>query len=400
MNVSVSNLATTAHKVDPKYTGVITAWSDNARGVQNGVLSNVGKNITDQRMEAEDDGVIPFLRTSNYDEHLGITSVDNVTMTSDGKTLGDVLKDLNEYTKYTGKTFKNMPDVKKCAIRYQNAFVGVLEGTSRNVAPSNFSYQTRDPENPRNLLLVSTPMGLYAHVDGVGKKRLMPNEVGSDGKKLVNKWLEVKASEHAVGHDMPTLPGDVEKSVQLGVKGSGVRGNRVLIASIPLKQSPPRDRAPMPPPFYLDGNEEDEPVYRSLGCSPVGKTRAAWVGIGSVCDEEDVHEVDLEVDSSEPVVLTQIDYNTVSVPAKNPTVRVADDAIEFAIKDMNFQYNLCESQCKLSQLPVMLHKLTEEHLKEIQDTFDSVAKKAKKDAMAAAEKDPFAPHQDAILVFS
>ena len=94
MDVSVANLSEKARHVDSKYTGVTTAWTDNARGVSQGSLSIYGKNITDQRMEAEDDGVIPFLRTDLYDEHLGVISVDKVVMTKDGKTLEDILRNL------------------------------------------------------------------------------------------------------------------------------------------------------------------------------------------------------------------------------------------------------------------------------------------------------------------
>ena len=217
----------------------------------------------------------------------------------------------------------------------------------------------------------------------------MPNEV--NGEKIVNKWLEVKESEYAVGHDMPSLSG--EKSVEIGVKNSGVRGNRMLIVSIPLKQTYEEcDAVYRSFASSFTDCDSDGAVYRSLSTSPpVGKTRSAWVGIGSVFDEEEVRELDLEIDSTEAVLITQIDYNTVSIPSGNTTLQVDDDSIEFAIKDMNRQYSLCDEQCKLSQLPAMLHKMESKHFEEIQKTMDSLAKKAK--------KDPFEPQESALLAF-
>jgi hypothetical protein len=262
-----------------------------------------------------------------------------------------------------------MHAVDKCAIRYQNAFVGVRG--SRNVAPANFSYQTRDTDDPRNLLIVSTPMGLYFHVDGVGEKRLMPYDIS--GETLTNKWIKVEESAFAVGHGPSGGEAVSEEMAELGVRGSGRRGNRMLIVSVPLQQKTVEDD--------MECND-DACVYRSLSSLPVGRARAARISVGDVHSQEDVHHLDLEMDPSEAVVVTQIDWNVLTLPPDAPTVQVGDDAVAFAIRDMNRQYDLCDAQCKLSELPAMLHKMTPAHHKRIR-----------------AKMGPFEPRSNALAAF-
>lgn len=345
MHVACANLARTARSVDEKYTGVTTAWTDNARGVHvSGMLSAVGKNITDQRMVSEDGGVIPFLRTDNYDEHLGIVSPDKIVVTSKAETLGDVLERLDDFTAYAGKKVKNVAKVTKVAVRYQNAFVGVRPGEKRNVAPSNFSYQTFSDDDPRNLLLVCTSTGIYVHQDGVGYKNLLANE--AEGSTLVNKWFAVEESNVAVGHAVGWRM--TRRRVELGLKGSGPRENRMLVVSIPLKQQK------QPPSF-----SSSAPHYRGLCVPPIGRSRAARLSVGDVVDvQECIDTLEVDMDDSEMVVVTQIDYNTVT--AEGGVVQVGDDAVQGAIEDMNRQYGMCDVQCKLSQLPEMLHQWKKE----------------------------------------
>lgn len=386
MNVACSNMASIASRVDSKYTGVTTAWTDNARGASGGVLSCVGKNITDQRMVSEDGAVIPYLRTQNYDEWLGIVDAERVLATGDGDTVAHVLSHMNKYMAYTGKTLKKAPEAKKVVMRYQNAFVGLHKGTTRHVAPANFSYQTYSSDDPRNALLVFTPMGVYAHVDGVGSKPLLANELKGTAT-LENKWFKVEESDTAVGHAMVNDGVDAgarkTKAIEIGVKGSGTRANRVLIMSVPLKQKP---RAPTRGMSFYEGDDDESPVYRSLAATlpPIGKARAARLGVGETHGEEEVKHQELEVDESEAVVITQIDYNTVTLEGESSSVAVGEDAIEFAIRDMERQYRLCDATCKLSELPAMLHTLEAQHLEYIHKTFHAVS------------KDPFVPTPNAL----
>ena len=402
MNVACSNMASTASKTNPKYTGVTTGWTDNARGVWGGQLSCSGKNITDQRMVSKDGAVIPYLRTHNLDEWLGIVDPNNVTASVDGDTVQDVLADMNKYISYTGKTMKTPPAVKKVVMRYQNAFVGLLAGTTRQVAPANFSYQTYSDECPRNVLLVFTPDGAYAHVDGVGSKPLLANELKGEGI-LENKWFQVEESGTAVGHAMMHDDSSAgirnkTKSVEIGVKGSGARANRMLIMSVPLKQKPHSmsDKGDgecivYKPHSMSDKSDDDEGiVYRGLSATgpPVGKARAARLSVGMTYGEEGVRKQELEYDDSEAIVITQIDYNTLSLEKDADTVAVGDDAVEFAIRDMERQYGMCDATCNLSELPAMLHKFEKEHMDLIEMTFEAVAK-----------KDPFTPTANALAAF-
>ena len=104
-NVSSSNMAEIAARINGEYTAVVTAWTDNKRGVCQGKLSAVGPNITDLRLVGPDDKVMPYLRTHNLDEKLGVVNPKKVIVTKGGHTAYDVLLDPNNYIAYTGIRF-------------------------------------------------------------------------------------------------------------------------------------------------------------------------------------------------------------------------------------------------------------------------------------------------------
>ena len=249
----------------------------------------------------------------------------------------------------------------------------------RHVAPSNFSYQTVTADDPRNLLVVFTPTGWYVHVDGVGDTALLANEVTPDGT-LRERWFEVSATDVAVGGPVesksspprppsargrpPLRRATPHPPVEIGIRGSGPRTNRMLVVSIPqasVRRASPVDghgrlvrrRAGDVP--QLRCPDHDEPLVAE------GVARMANLALGEIVGERDVRKTTVRVDTDEPVVVTQIDYNTISLPhggGMRATVGKSD--VEAAIRDMERQYTLCDAACKLSQLHAMLHHWTQE----------------------------------------
>ena len=67
--------------------------------------------------------------------------------------------------------------------------------------------------------------------------------------------------------------------------------------------------------------------------------------------------------ADEPIVVTILCYNTMEVPEATPpetAVEVETMDVALAVPDMENTYSLSGSVCKLSDLPAMLRKLTEE----------------------------------------
>ena len=438
MEVVCSNLAATARAVHHRYTGVTTAWNDNTRGVAFKQLQTLGSNNTDQRLVSKDGAIIPYVRPDNMDEYLGVVDPAQLVVTPEGETLETFLCHLGKRIAHSGLSLKKDPDdtanetnedvaarvrpdvaVQRAVVRLQNAFVGVRDGVPRHVAPSNFSYQTVTADDPRNLLVVFTPTGWYVHVDGVGDTALLANEVTPDGT-LRERWFEVSATDVAVGGPVESKepaeaterartpsapPGHAAPPVEIGIRGSGPRTNRMLVVSIPLKQRPTSglrsmdtdDWCDVAPVMYRScaAPDHDEPLVAE------GVARMANLALGEIVGERDVRKTTVRVDTDEPVVVTQIDYNTISLPhggGMRATVGKSD--VEAAIRDMERQYTLCDAACKLSQLHAMLHHWTQENRKRVAAAVAAAQARPPRDARARATRPVRAPGERAPALLS
>jgi hypothetical protein len=173
----------------------------------------------------------------------------------------------------------------------------------------------------------------------------------------------------------------------MGIEGMGKRTNCFVIVSIPHKQK----EVVCSPSFY-DDSDDDEPfaVYRSLtSCTTVndshsdpvyrslGVSRSANVTIDKsyVCGKALNNNIAIERDESEPIVVTILLYNTLQGGKDVDTVDLA-----LAVADMDRIYDLANdhggAKCRLSQLPVMLHKLEAAHMKQISEVQAHNAKMA------------------------
>jgi hypothetical protein len=392
MNANVAEMNNSLLKLEEEqYMAGAVAWNDGARGKSAGSLSSLGKNITDARIEAEDGGFCPFVRPHNYDEKLAIVKAKHICMVErDGtsRTVQEVLQTLGERSKYMGYTSVD-PKVKKeekVVFRVQTAWVPLAKDqSSRKIAPTHYSYQTRDPKNPRNLLVVGSAQGICVHSDGVGQKKLLAHTVDKD---VVNThYFEAEPSDTLVGRAAydETLPSSSKKAkaVEMGVEGMGPRANCFVVVSVPLTQKKTSRTS------WADAVEADDsvPIYRSLA----GTSFAARVSVS-----EDVHgtadkvAIDAVRDTTEPIVVTLLLYNTVqTTDADVSSQRIKTADIGAAVQDMEAIYDLATKHggavCKLSELPAMLHKLEAKHVDEI---------RAK--VQADPPVDPMVPRKDAL----
>ena len=193
MDVVCDDLDKNARAANAKYVGVTTSWDDSNRGVTASGLSALGKNIRDARLVSKDGHVVPYVRTDNFKEFLGVVDPARVTVTPGGASFAEFFAKLPAHVAYAGVTVadwnvKEPPVPAKVVMRFQNAFVGIEEGTTRQVAPASFSYQTTDEDDPRNMLIVFTPtgcVGLLVH----GLHTLIKNAMQHNAWWRPSWWL-------------------------------------------------------------------------------------------------------------------------------------------------------------------------------------------------------------------
>ena len=357
-------------EINDQYMWGPVSWVDNLRDVgPDGTVSCFGPNITDARIVRQSGAHVPFLRTDNRNERVATTTAPNVHMVEeDGSpiTLQEFLESIEERAAYRGvKTIdaKISPD-QPVVFRVQNAWVRLEGGRPCNVVPAHYSYQTYDDKDPRNLIVLATPQGIGCHPDGVGIKRLMGHTIGPDGG--VNEhWFKAAESDVAVG--AAAQPGGSDRDVQpvqIGIRGMEPRTNCFLVVSIPLEQAPRsgRHQLVLQCDDYNEFDDDVPPVYRSLHSGDTaGRSRAATMSMdaGVSGQVKKLDDSKLVRDESEPIVVTILCFNTVVAPDRvvyqEAEASVTNEDLASAIEDIERIYALGDTQCKLSQLPSMLH---------------------------------------------
>lgn len=395
VTVSASQLTSVVKSIAPQLCVVDTAWTDGSRGVQGGELLSVGNNITDQQLKRKNGGIAPTIRSQNHDEILGVTSAHKIVCDANGLTLDKVLKDIMKYIAYKGYKSFEMKPVDKVVARFQHALVPLDARADANemVAPRNLSYQTTMEGDPRNFVLLVTSTGIYAHTDGVGPTMLFAHTVDDTGK-VHDNWFEVEEGECAPGASQEgnkRARDDSNKATvcALGVKGSVPTAGRMLVISIPLEQKRKPLMRGLGSPSSLHWGDR---IYRSLGSAPqVGECHAACLNVGDANGETAMSELELKQGDG-AITVTQMDYSTLKAEA-GPTTISEQDALRAAASIMH-AYAQCDVQCKLSELPAMLHKMENEDWKQIKDTLATVdAKKQRVDL-----SDPWVPTANALAL--
>jgi len=401
-----------------RYAAGAIAWNDGQRGVTvvNGtpVLSAFGPNITDVCIVDEAGNMCQFIRPPNMDETLGVMDAKDLLMVDkDGNNVSvqDLLDDIEDRCKYMGYTSikTNTVPNQKVVVRFQTAWVPIKKGTTlTKIVPQHYSYQTNSRTNPRNLLVLGTPQGVFAHNDDSGGNKLFAHSVDASGT-VHNHWFEAESNKDCmVGHAAIAMEeeGHLEKkarAVEMGIRGMGPRTNCFVTVAVPNTQKQEavtRD----PSSVAMNSNDDDDGadfplVYRSLSVC-TGKSYSARV---SVAEESvgtcDANAIDIVRPENEPILVTVLTYNTVEVPddfeGEPTTMKIAPTDVALGVADLDRQYDLVKKNggvvCKLSELPAMLRKLTKEDMAQI-------VKKVAEDPPPHA--DPMVPTATALAAFA
>lgn len=401
-----------------RYAAGAVAWNDGHRGVTvvNGtpVVSAFGDNITDVCIVDEAGNACQFIRPPNMNETLGVMDAKDLLMVDkDGTNVSvqDLLDEIEEKCKYMGYTSikTNTEANQKVVVRFQTAWVPIKKGTKlTKIVPQHYSYQTRSRTNPRNLLVLGTPQGVFAHNDDSGGNKLFAHSVDASGT-VHTHWFEAESNKDCmVGHaatmtEDEGLPKKKARAVEMGIRGMGARTNCFVTVAIPNTQKKEERTRGFSSfaPMSDDDDDGGAPVYRSLGAACTGKSYAARV---SVAEESvgtcDANAIDIVRPGNEPIVVTVLTYNTVEVPddfeGEPTTMKIAPTDVALGVADLDRQYDLVKKNggvvCKLSELPAMLHKLTKEHMAEI-------VKKMAEDP-PPPKADPMVPTASALAAFA
>ena len=339
------------------YTAVNVVWNDGARGVG----SYYGKNITDAHIVSKDGGIIPFIRPNNMDEKLGVISADKVAFcTGDGESISalDLNKNLQEYANYVGYTkVPTIDNNELLVVRVQTSLIPMGEGQEeRKIAPGHYSYQTLSDSDPRNLIILGTPSGIFVHSDTPGINKLMAHS--TNGDEVCEHWRTATLPKEDTSDTTYTVK---KTAVDFGIKGIGEVKNCFLVMSIPVKQKKvERDNE-----VFVD----DMPVYRSL-CSSDGESYDAVMETDTeVYGALQKKNLELERDETEPIVVTIMLYKIVK--GDSSIVNMKQEDVTKTVERMEEIYDLCDNTCVLSKLPLMLHTMSEEHMNCIRNKMDT-----------------------------
>jgi len=351
-----------------RYVAGAIAWNDGQRGVtlvnDLPTLSAFGSNITDVCIVDESGKMCQFIRPPNMNETVGVMDAKDLLMVNeDGANVSvqDVLDDIEGTCKYMGYTSikTNAGSNQKVVVRFQTAWVPIKKGTTlTKIVPQHYSYQTRTRTDPRNLLVLGTPQGVFAHNDDAGGNKLFAHSISSTGA-VSNHWFEAESNKDCmVGHAAINEDGLV---AEMGIRGMGPRTNCFVTVAIPNTQTKTKTNC-----GGLSDFDTGMPMYRSLGAC-TGTSYAARI---SVAEESvggcDANAIDIVRPQDEPIVVTVLTYNTIEVPedfqGDFTTMTIAPIDVAMGVADLDRQYDLVKKNggavCKLSELPAMLHKLT------------------------------------------
>ena len=410
LSVDTSGLAVAASAAHPDYTAFDTMWNDGQRaGLVGGGVSCLGNNMTDVRLAVHRDGapagLAPCVRPHNLDEKLGVARADRVFLVDAAGTrvsVKDLLANAPQYAAYRGlaKVDAKIAADERVVLRFQEAYVPLPEGaTAAQVVPVHFSYQTQRADDPRNLMFCGSAQGIFCHPDAPGANSLYAHTTVGD--VTTEHLFTATETAHEVGathHDDAQERGRegaaaTKGAVEMGIDGAGPQGNCFVVVSLPNKQAPPLPRRGGLS-SWADAAEDDDddppmPVYRSLAAGGTGVARSARLTVDAASRGTARRHEGLAIeragraDGPEPIVVTVLHYNTIrALGARDAAVRVGPEDAARAVAHMEKLYGLCDATCKLSELPAMLHRLTEADKARIRAT---VA--AHGDAFAAATRD-------------
>jgi len=348
------------------YSCKTVSWDDVQRGTVGDSLSCWGSNITDTRLYAKDGRQLFTVRGDNWNERLGKVTIDDLVLIASAEhggggptelkpiTLRTLLENTSKYGEYANLTKDSLLHEKldqEVSVRFQTTFLPVEEGEKQALefAPEAYNYNTKDDDDPRNLILLCTTQGLAIQQDGKGGVKLFHHS--SANGTIQRHWLEAESTSHKVGGSQvetveerkDAMKRGKSTSAVIGTRAIGTRFNVLMTIQVPLQQKQKEMRFSFGDEMYgaeSFSDEESEEEYCSFDMfvckdltSPrrLAKSSAARVSKGSLHDSWTGLSVkNPERHQNEHITATIVMYYTCSggVPSETDVKSAIDDLEE------------------------------------------------------------------------
>ena len=214
-----------------KYVRV--GWEDCTRAKN----SCLGKNISDWTFVLKDGRLLNYIRHPNFSDRTLTVSTDDICVIVGNETYNAPLEPvtlktyLKNYSKYNpgfpeGLDLSNGLDKELVTIRYIAVIVPVGEDGRQEVAPTCYSYNTTDNDDPNNFISSSFHLGTGSRTDSVKCQKVFLVKTNEDGSRD-DCWFKITSEEKET---------EIEKSVEasvLGTRSTGTGRDRVMCFQIP-----------------------------------------------------------------------------------------------------------------------------------------------------------------------
>jgi len=230
------------------------SWEDTIRTLpKTGVLSQWGPGVTDVRLWDTKGESLFVLRPDNWNERLGRVKASQIGLIAGNEargtpslqsvTLLNYLRDLPNLWQGRLGGGGLMTADEYVNIRFQLTFVPIDETGQRVVYVETYNYNTKESDDPRNTIIITTPQGSSVHQDKPGPNRIGLHARDPDGS--IHEYLmKLSLTDFGVGsatvESEESLAGALSKgeatSAYYGVQAMGPRCNAVLLTQIPLRQ--------------------------------------------------------------------------------------------------------------------------------------------------------------------
>ena len=255
-------------KKNLKYVSV--GWEDCTRAKN----SCIGSNISDWTFVLKDGPQLKYIRHPNFSDRTLTVSTNDVCVVVGNETHNTPLEPitlknyLKNYSKYNpgmtaGLDLSNGEETELVSIRYIAVIVPVGEDGRQQVAPTCYSYNTTDDDNPKNYIASSFHLGTGSRTDSSACQNVFLVKTNEDGSRD-DCWFQITSEDQETVEEQ-----NVEASV-LGTRSTGTGRDRVMCFQIPRKKDDP----------YESESESESDDDSSSGGS-VYRSATAYVGGGT-----------------------------------------------------------------------------------------------------------------------